>query len=90
MTQSEMYKLFDHLVGVPADVKATGILFSQQVAAIEVEIPNQTMRDPPSPIPQPQNDFAHITLWCARGTEAYEANELPRHFQSAKAKKVIV
>ena len=88
-SQGEMYKSFNHLLGVPVETNATAILFSDTVAAIEVEIPKFASNNPPSLIPLPDNEFAHITLWCAKKTAAFNSNMLPGEVKSNSAKRVV-
>jgi hypothetical protein len=88
-SQGEMYKSFKHLKGVPIETNATAILFSDTVAAIEVEIPNVASNNPPSLIPRPDNQFAHIALWCAKKTAPFNSNMLPGEVTSNSAKRVV-
>lgn len=87
-SQAEMYAQYAHLIGVSAEVSLTAILFSDKAACIEVKVPNLALNDKQSPIPQPLNNNPHITLWCAEGTSAYEANMLPKQVQSQEAQRV--
>ena len=74
-------------MGSTLDIKATSLLYNDKIAAIEIEIiPTSSQLD--GNIPRPQNKFHHITLWCAKGTEAYESNALPKKVQDNEAKKV--
>lgn len=77
-----MISTFQHLLGTSVEVNAVSLLLSDKVAAIELEIPNS-----PS-IPRPQNDFPHVTVWCAGGTEARESNGLPEKVKCNSAKRV--
>ena len=82
VTQADMISTFQHLLGTCIEVKATALLFTDSIAAIELEIPTD-----PS-IPRPHNKFHHITIWCANDIEAYESNELLEKVQSNEAKRV--
>jgi len=81
-TQATMMSTFQHLLGSSIEIKAKSILFSDKIAAIELEIPNV-----PS-IPGLQSTFPHITLWCAKDSEAYESNKLPEMVKCNDAEKV--
>ena len=61
-SQADMISSFQHLLGTSVEVKATSLLFGDSVAAIELDIPDS--------VPRPQNAFPHITIWCAKDTEA--------------------
>jgi hypothetical protein len=91
LAQTEMYKRFSHLIGVPLKIHATAILFSDSVAALEVSIPSETASscDPIQPIPKPINTFHHITIWCAKGVAPFESNQLPKMVESGEATKVV-
>ena len=89
VTQSEMKALFNHLIGSKVDAKAFALLYSDKVAAIEVEIPEVTSDAPQHSIPRPRNTFQHVTVWCSEDTEAKESNELPDLINSNVAKKVL-
>ena len=91
VTQSEMVALFNHLLGSNVDAKATALLYSDKTAAIEVEISEVTSGSEQHQVPRPRNEFKHVTVWCGRGTEAKESNELPEQVKSniANAKKVL-
>jgi len=88
VSQAEMSSRFKHLIGATVEVTARSILFSNNVAAIDVEIPKCTSDSTPSPIPRPYNDFAHITLWCANKTSAQTSNNLPKQVKKASATRV--
>lgn len=87
-SQEEMLRSFNHLLGIPVIVNATAILFSQSIAAIELEIPDKASNNPPSAIPRPENKFAHITLWCAKNTPAFRSNDLPRDVKLGFAERI--
>jgi tRNA splicing ligase len=78
-----MISSFKHLTGTTFEVNATALLFNGKIAAIELEIP-------PNPsVPMPCNKFAHITVWCAADTEAYESNLLPEKVQCNEARHIL-
>ena len=78
--QRAMLASFQHLIGSSAEMKATALLFSMKVAALELEVPTSD--------PKPTNVFPHITLWCAADTGAHESNNLPDMVRSNNAKRV--
>ena len=84
MSQAAMIASFENIMGTKVEIKAISLLFSEDIAAIELEIPNQ--RDS---IPRPRNLFPHITIWCAKDAEAYESNALPEKVNCNQAKKVV-
>jgi len=87
LSNSAMISTFRHLLGSTLDIKATSLLYNDKIAAIEIEIiPTSNQLD--GNIPKPQNKFHHVTIWCAKGTEAYESNALPKKVENNEAKKV--
>jgi len=89
VTQSEMMASFNHLLGCNVYAKATALLYSDKVAAIEVEIPQVTSGSARHPVPRPRNEFQHVTVWCGQDIEAKESNELPEQIKSNLAKKIL-
>ena len=69
VSQEAMLVTFQPLIGTTAEMKATALLYSEKIAALELEIPNFD--------PKPRNIFPHITLWCFEGIGAHESNNLP-------------
>ncbi|KAL7543626.1 hypothetical protein ACHAXR_012913 [Thalassiosira sp. AJA248-18] len=82
VTQATMVSTFQHLLGTAAEITAVSILFNDKIAAIELEIPDE------SSIPRPQNIFSHVTIWCGKDTEAHESNELLEKLKCNDAKRV--
>jgi hypothetical protein len=64
-----MLATFKPLIGTTAEMKVTALLYSEKIAALELEVPNFD--------PKPTNIFPHITIWCFEGTGAHESNNLP-------------
>jgi hypothetical protein len=89
VTQSEMMSIFNHLLGSNVDAKATALLYSEKIAAIEVEISEVTSGNAHYPVPKPWNEFQHITVWCGQDTEAKESNELPDQVKKNIATKIL-
>lgn len=83
VTQADMISTFQHLVGTSINVKAMSILFSDEIAAVELEIQDETS------IPRPPTSFPHFTVWCAKDVEAYKSNELPAMVKRNKATRVV-
>ncbi|KAL7554484.1 hypothetical protein ACHAWF_018320 [Thalassiosira exigua] len=83
VTQAAMKSTFENLVGTKVGVKAIALLFSDDLAAIEVEIPDEAS------IPRLRNDFHHVTMWCAKGAQAYQSNQLPNRVSCGEAKKIV-
>jgi hypothetical protein len=69
VSQEAMLATFQPLIGTTAEMKATALLYSEKIVALELEIPSFD--------PKPRNIFPHITLWCFEGTGAHESNNLP-------------
>ena len=86
MSQEMMETKFESLVGNSVDVKITGLLWSDRIAALQVELPSHS--DEGKIIPPSTNDFTHITLW-RKEAQAVESNDLPLQVQQGKASKLI-
>ncbi len=90
VTQSEMMTLFNHLLGINVEAKATALLYSDKIAAIQVEVPEEATSDRVQHrIPMPRNEFPHVTIWCGQDVEAKESNELPTLVENSIAKKIV-
>jgi len=81
--QAYILKAYQHLLGSEVELKATAILFSDKISAIELEL------SPQLSILRPQNQFPHITLWCAKYTKARESNALPEKIIHGEAKRIV-
>jgi len=91
-TQESMITTFQHLIGTKHEVKAVSLLYSDESAAIELEITKKKNNDNnshSSSFPAPLNTFPHVTIWCAKDHEAYESNELPEKVKRRSAKRVM-
>jgi hypothetical protein len=86
MSQETMATKFESLVGNSVDIKITGLLWSERIAALQVELPSHS--DEGNIIPPSTNEFTHITLW-RKETQAVESNDLPLQVQQGKASKLI-
>ena len=84
MRQATMLSSFQHLVGVRLQINATALLYSDHIAAIQVEIPADDAT------PKPMNVFPHITVWCAKNSEAQESNNLPEMVKNNQAERVVL
>lgn len=82
VSQSSMVSTFEHLIGKTHEAKMTAFLYNEDVAAIELQMAKS------GTVPTPVNEFAHITLWCREGVEAYQSNELPSKLEEGEAKCV--
>ncbi len=89
VTQSDMMASFNHLLGCNVNAKATALLYSDNIAAIEVEIPQVTSGIVRHSVPRPRNEFQHVTVWCGQDVEAKESNELPEQVAGNLAKKIL-
>ena len=84
MPQTTMLSSFQHLIGVRLQINATSLLYSEKIAAIEVEIPVDNAT------PRPMNVFPHITIWCSENSGAYESKNLPEMVKTNQAERVIL
>lgn len=82
----EMRKKFGGLIGCKVELKVKGLLWSDRVAALSVEIGEKTSTG--VVVPSSTNEFTHITIWHIRKASAVEANKLPSQVDSGKAHKV--
>lgn len=82
MPQATMSSSFQHLIGVKLQIDATALLYSEEIAAIEVEVPLDNAT------PRPMNSFPHITIWCSENSEAFESNNLPEMVKRNQATKI--
>jgi len=87
-TQAEIMATFNHLLGSNVEAKATALLYSDKIAAVEVEIPKLSSNNAQYPIPRPRNQFPHITVWCGQDVQARESNELPGQVENNFATKI--
>ena len=83
---TEMRRQYGGIVGSKVELKVTGLLWSDRVAALEVELPKTTPGG--GEIPSSTNKFTHITIWFTKKTKAVESNKLPDQLESGKAQKV--
>lgn len=75
LSQSEMRDLFGSIQGQEVQVEITGMLWSQRIAALTVNIPAKTRNG--NDVPKPQNSFQHITIWHKEEVSPSESNTLP-------------
>jgi hypothetical protein len=89
MSQREMKERFNHIIDKCCEVNVNGILFDDEVAALDVSIPVVAKDSTSSTIiPAAINEFTHITIWCAKGVKAFTSNFLPERVDEASAKKI--
>lgn len=86
MSQAEMRSRFEDLLAQTVDVTVVGLLWSDRIAALTVELPTKT-RDGIG-MPSSTNEFAHITLWND-GAKSAESNQLPSLVSQGDASEVI-
>lgn len=88
---------FRDLQGCQVEVTITAFLWSSTHAALEVETasttaPAGTGCDNGQPVtrtvPPSDNQFQHITVWCAPGHQAFQSNQLPKLVASGDAHRV--
>lgn len=85
ISQSDMKASFNHLLGTTVELSATALLYSDTIAALQVVLPPTTTAESKSPIPSPQNEFAHITVWCGKHTKSSTSNQLPCSVETSAA-----
>lgn len=90
MRQDEMRKVYGHVIGISCEVKVNAILFSDDVAALDITIPKIVKEEAASTtvIPPSTNEFTHVTIWCKKGTKAFRSNQLPILVEQGTAKRV--
>ena len=86
LPQSTIQTQFEPLVGCAVGISICGILWNEQVAALQVKVSTETIDD--KPVPVPKNDFVHITFWHQPDVSAAYANELPKLVTEGKAEQV--
>jgi len=86
MPQSDIHSSYGHLVGKEVEVKLVGLLWSDRVAALAVEISLATIDG--IPMPSPSNEFTHISIWCRKSASPFESNYLPSLVSTQKAQRV--
>ena len=85
-SQESMQELFGPLLGATVDIQATGMLWDDQVAALEVSVSETTLNG--QEVPPSRNEFVHITVWVAKTAQAHLSNKLPSKLNQGLAKKV--
>jgi hypothetical protein len=105
VSQQEMHDIFDSLADRVVSVRLTGFWWSDRVAALSVELPDEHLtiletdmekdgrHDAPitarTAIPACRNVFPHITLWVADGAQAKESNNLPSLHEKGLAERIV-
>lgn len=85
MSEADMKVTFGELIGKEVDITVHGVLWSDRVAALAIDIPCEVDG---IPIPPCKNKFVHITLWTIKGANAVESSNLPKQLSNKKAKKI--
>jgi hypothetical protein len=85
-SQASMQELYGPLLGAAVDLQATGLLWDERVAALEVTV-NKTTQDGQE-IPPGKNKFVHVTVWVSNAAQAWESNKLPSKVDSGLAHRV--
>jgi hypothetical protein len=85
-SQASMQELYGPLLGAAVDLQATGLLWDERVAALEVTV-NKTTQDGQE-IPPGKNKFVHVTVWVSNTAQAWESNKLPSKVDSGLAHRV--
>lgn len=84
--QVDMRSQYEALEGKTVAIKATGLLWSQRVAALSVDIAAEA--EDGTAVPASVNEFTHITIWRSTGkVKAVESNKLPTQVESGAANK---
>lgn len=85
-TQESIWQIYSPLIGAEVGMEATALLWGDGVAALEVSIADTTCDG--KKVPECSNDFSHITVWVAEGTEARMSNRLPKLVEDGIAQRV--
>lgn len=85
-TEEDMKASFGHLQGCEVEISIMGLLWSESIAALAIDIPGVSIDG--KSIPRCKNDFAHITVWFADGAEAFMSNQLPSQVESGQARRI--
>lgn len=88
MSQLEMRTAFGALEGKSVDISVDSFLFNEKVAAFSVSCARTTSDG--DFVPESKNAFPHITVFCAKGISAKEANELPEAVKKGTAKRIYL
>ena len=86
LPQTKMRAMFEPILGQQVLIQVKGILWSKQIAALEVSIPAKTVDG--KTIPQHQNSFPHITIWHTEETAPSESNSLPQLLAAGEASQL--
>jgi hypothetical protein len=95
--QDRIYSVFAPLEGHCVELRATSIVWSHRIAALEVDVAEKTSHGDENDVstgwgvrsvPRPRNDFVHVTIWCSEDASAVEANALPLLVESKQAERV--
>jgi tRNA splicing ligase len=86
ISQNSMRTRFSGLEGMQVHVDAIGVLWSDRIAALHVQVADKSLSN--VHIPHSLNDFVHITIWVHDDdVKPFEANDLPRLVDNRLAKE---
>lgn len=98
-SQEELISEYKSLQGFNVQLEVTGILFSEKVAALSVQLPstcnnsrkNESGESSSSSVllPKCRNDFPHITFWHRNDTSSVEGNQLPIDVKDGQATNIL-
>jgi len=83
LSQGEIRETFRRLLGQEVALEVTTLLWNERIAALAVNVAQQSLDG--SEVPRPQNEFAHITIWHRDDVSPAEANSLPGLVSSGQA-----
>lgn len=83
-SQAQIRSAYGELEGATVEIVATGIYWSNRIAAISVRLPDSTQDDKLS-LPQRDEAFPHVTICYLEGVSAVESNELPSLLEIGEA-----
>eukprot|EP00555_Chaetoceros_dichaeta_P006410 CAMPEP_0198261936 /NCGR_PEP_ID=MMETSP1447-20131203/10539_1 /TAXON_ID=420782 /ORGANISM="Chaetoceros dichaeta, Strain CCMP1751" /LENGTH=777 /DNA_ID=CAMNT_0043949995 /DNA_START=792 /DNA_END=3127 /DNA_ORIENTATION=+ len=90
MSQEEIQSRFGSIVGLAVEIQVKSLIYSTNVAALEIEVAETFESDVSQILPQPFKDFQHITVWCAKGFRGVESHALPSGVKNGEAKKIML
>jgi len=88
MDQKAIHQSFDAIVGQSVSVNIKSFIWSEKVAALAVEVDTETEAEAKYTVPAPQNAFPHITVWHAKGANAFLSNQLLDMLGSGRAERI--
>jgi hypothetical protein len=86
MSQSEMRSLYTPHLESSVELTTNELLWNNRVMALAVMVSELT--NDGNVLPSSKNAFVHITIWCDKDVNAFEANTLPKLHAENKAHSV--